>query len=159
MVGDSEEAEPWDEVTPIIGYGDFSGVDYEDIDWVEVVALVVRCVNDQGFPVEVMPPGDGISFEKVPRDQNAAAGDAVYACRAGLSLPEPSPVTDERIAEVYEQLLDVEKCIEREFAIDVPDAPSLEVFIETWRQASPWHPYLYVSPTRFGEVEARCPQP
>ena len=76
-------------VEPILGYGDFSDIPYGDIDRFEVTLLIVDCMNDQGFAVYLIPPGDGISFANVPEDQNRAAQFAEAGCRAGLRLPEP----------------------------------------------------------------------
>ncbi len=73
---------------PITGYGDFSGFGPFEIDRYYTTELLVRCIRDQGFAVEVIPPGDGISFTAVPVDQNQAAVDAAEACEAGLGLPE-----------------------------------------------------------------------
>jgi hypothetical protein len=156
-----DDDHPYPEVVPITGYGDFSDVDYFLIDWVEVNQLVVQCANDQGFPVEVIPPGDGISFQSVPRQQNQAAAAAVEACEAGLNLPPPEPMSEEMIGAFFLLLLDVERCLEEEFGYDIPDAPSLDTFVESWA-TGPWHPYLYLdpfSPSRLAEVEEVCPQP
>ncbi len=129
--GEAEDGDDAD-VTPITGYGDFSDVDYFLIDWVEVTQRVVQCANDQGFPVEVIPPGDGISFQSVPRQQNQAAAAAVEACEAGLNLPPPEPMSEEMIGAFFLLLLDVEQCLEEEFGYDIPDAPSLDTFVESW---------------------------
>jgi len=81
-------------VEPILGYGDFSNIAYEDIDWFEVTALTVQCVNDQGYGVTVLPPGDGINKGDVPEDQNRDMQFAMAACRAGLYIPESSGFPD-----------------------------------------------------------------
>ncbi len=75
-------------VEPIGGYGDFSETAYEDVDWVQVVTLIVECMNDQGFAATIIPPGVGISYNNIPQDQHWAAGLAESACEAGLNLPE-----------------------------------------------------------------------
>jgi hypothetical protein len=82
----AEPTEPT--VEPILGYGDFSNIAYEDIDWFEVTALTVQCVNDQGYGVTVIPPGDGINKGDVPDEQNRDMQFAMAACRAGLNIPE-----------------------------------------------------------------------
>jgi hypothetical protein len=82
-------------VEPILGYGDYTGVAYNNIDWFEVTALTAQCMNDQGFTVSLIPPGDGINFATIPADQSRAAEFAWAACRAGLNVPEPPPTTPE----------------------------------------------------------------
>lgn len=76
-------------IEPIVGYGDFTGVPYEDIDWSAVIRLVVECMNDQGYAATLAPFGDGFTFGDIPESQNQAAQVAAAACRAGLRLPEP----------------------------------------------------------------------
>lgn len=73
---------------PISGYGDFSEVAYEDIDWTEVTMLIVECMNDNGWDVQVSQ-GDGISYGKVRPIERGRASETEKACRAGLNLPSP----------------------------------------------------------------------
>lgn len=75
-------------VEPIPGYGDFSDVAYEDVDWVEVNRLIVECMNDRGYAATQVPTGDGFTFQDIPESQNQAAQVVAAACRAGLRLPE-----------------------------------------------------------------------
>ncbi len=82
-------------VEPIGGYGDFSDTAYADVDWVQVVTLIVECMNDQGFAATIIPPGVGISYNNIPQDQHWAAGLANSACQAGLNLPEFQQLTGE----------------------------------------------------------------
>lgn len=80
-------------VEPIRGYGDFSDTAYADVDWVQVVALIVECMNDQGFAATIIPPGDGISYNNIPQDQHGAAQLTDAACEAGVNLPEFQQLT------------------------------------------------------------------
>ncbi len=75
-------------VEPIRGYGDYSNVAFDDIDQLEVTALIAECVNDQGFAATLDPSGDGIRFDDVTGDQLPAYRFALAACQAGLNLPE-----------------------------------------------------------------------
>jgi hypothetical protein len=76
-------------IEPILGYGDFAGVPYQDIDWSAVIRLIVECMNDQGYAATLASTGDGFTFGDIPECQNRDAQVAAAACRAGLRLPEP----------------------------------------------------------------------
>jgi hypothetical protein len=124
---------------PITGYGDFSGADYWDVNPVEVIELATRCVNDQGFAVTVVPPGDGISFDGVAPDQNALAAATLEACLEGLHLPNPTPPSREVAQRLYDKKLEVKACLEEQgYAIDTP--PSFETYFETWGTVN-WDPF------------------
>ncbi len=70
------------------GYGDFNDVAYEDIDWVEVVTLVVQCTNDNGYAVEQSPTGDGVFLEGIPGQDQKRASEVMDRCREGLNVPD-----------------------------------------------------------------------
>lgn len=148
-------------VPAIEGYGDFAGWEYFDIDWTEVVRLTVECANDHGFPVRVVPPGDGISYAEVPLEQNSRASAFVGACKAGLNLPAYRPPSTEQIRQQYYRLLEVKECLESE-GYDIAEPTSIEVFVDSWAQG-PWHPYLTlvntVSIDEWVRLHTVCPQP
>lgn len=81
---------------PITGYRDVSDVPYTAIDWCEVTALVVQCVNDQGILVRLSPPVDGVGFDEVAMGRKAMAGAVVDACQAGLHIPACVRASDGR---------------------------------------------------------------
>ena len=69
---------------PITGYGDFTGAESWDLDWYEVTRLMVECANDNGMPVQLIPPGDGWSMSEIPPEQHLAASavmDSTYPHR------------------------------------------------------------------------------
>ena len=66
--------------------GDFSRPSYTMTDFVEVTTRTVECMNDLGFSVTVIPPGDGISYANVPPEQNASAIAQSEECRRSMSV-------------------------------------------------------------------------
>ena len=151
------------ELDPITGYGDFSDVPYLDIDWNEVVALEVQCIQDQGYPATVLPPGNGIGLsQEVPPDQVDMFTAVLYARRAGLQLPPSEPPSDEWLAEYYQKQLDTKACLEAE-GYSISDPPSLDMFIDVYRSGQPpWTAYQslrQISRVEWQRLETVCPQP
>ncbi|NOY56171.1 MAG: hypothetical protein GXP34_09305 [Actinobacteria bacterium] len=147
---------------PITGYGDFSGVSYYDVDWVEVTALEVQCANDQGYPVTVIPPGNGIGYNQVVLDQQNMALAVVSACWAGLHIPPSEPMTEEQVTEFYYQQVDTKACLEAE-GYTVDDPPSLDTFIDSYMGGQDiWTAYNSVprmSQADWYRIQELCPQP
>lgn len=129
------------DVEPITGYGDFSDFEYFYVNWYEVTRLEMQCLRDQGFAVEAIPPGDGIDFSNVPPEESEAAERTLWACQAGLNLPDPAEPTDEQLAQHYDYLLGVKECVESE-GYETTAPPSLETYIET---GGLWSPYDLVA--------------
>lgn len=147
-------------VEPITGYGDFSSSSYWGLDSIEVTALQVECANDHGVPARLLPPGDGYSLDEVDPRQLATARAILDACLAGLNLPSPQAPSEEQLAELYGDLLEVKECLEAEgYTVEPP--PSLGLFIESYK-TGPWHPYNSLPNLDQAEWERlndRCPQP
>lgn len=145
-------------IPPITGYGDFSGLEYFEVDSYLTVALVVQCMHDHGFPVNLIPPGDGYGFGSIPPQQNKLAQVYGEACWAGLNLPsyqDPDPGQRE---EIYEYFLALRDCLIGE-GYDVAEPPSQEYFVENYN-TDPWSPYAsvgYAGPS-WQSIEVRCPQ-
>lgn len=146
-------------LTPITGYGDYSEIDWHDLDFYEVVALIHRCANDHGFPVRLIPPGDGLDYQQIPPELNEAASETVDRCAAGLNLPEPhrrSP--DELIALHQFWAEETIPCIEA-LGHTVPELPSVEYFVEHYYH-DPYHPHEHVSgagDAAYAEALLACP--
>ncbi len=149
-------------IPPIGGYGDFSDVEYWNVDWYEVTRLEVACLNDNGYPVTLIPPGDGISYSAVPPEQSLEANEVSKACREGLRLPQPVPPTHEQISEAYDWALETASCLEKE-GFSIPAPPTREVFIDSYF-VDPWVPFAYadpantLSPIEWSVLNAKCPQ-
>ncbi|HZD21987.1 MAG TPA: hypothetical protein VE569_01065 [Acidimicrobiia bacterium] len=130
-----------EDVEPITGYGDFSDFEYFYVDWYEVTRLEIQCLRDQGFAVEAIPPGDGIDFSYVPDVDHPAAERTLWACQAGLNLPDYVEPTNEQLAEHYNYLLEVRQCVEAE-GYETTEPPLLETYIDT---GGLWSPYDLVA--------------
>lgn len=142
------------------GYGDFSGVEFYDVDAEDVIARIQRCLHDNGFPVAMFESGDGLDFSGLPPDQSQAAVNVLQQCEEGLSLPAPRPPTVTEAEMILDRLLEVRDCLEGQgYAIGEP--PSVEAFAESY-MTGPWHPYLSLRslpPDDRRAAEAACPQP
>ena len=144
-------------IEPITGYGDFSGQEYFYVDWFLVTRLTVQCLQDHGFPVTLVPPGDGISFLSVPHSQNQLAQQHLEACHAGLNLPEfewPSP---EQIEVMYRYYVALRECLIAE-GYTVSEPPSLDQYIDSFT-TGPWSPYENVpGDSGWDAIQMKCPQ-
>lgn len=144
-------------------YGDFSGLSPLEVDTFEATRLLAACIRDRGFNVEVIPPGDGISFEAVPATQNSAAQAAEQECRDGLNLREgsASDYTDEVRSHIYDYQLALRQCL-IEAGYDIPDPPSREIYVENYFR-DPWIPYSFLPVDALNALDPesiiyRCPQ-
>jgi len=157
----TRDREPDDSLEPISGYGDFSNVEYAEVDWKRVVELQVECANDQGIPVTVMPPGDGISYDQVPRAQHQMASAILRACLDGLNLPPYEELSDQQLADLYDRLIETMHCLEEEgYSIEPP--PSVDSFVEEYYGEEAWHPYssvTHVDMEEWNRLNQVCPQP
>jgi hypothetical protein len=152
-----------DPLPPITGYGDYSDVDFYDLDVFEVTEAEVACLHDHGFPVTIIPPGDGISFQGISPEQNGEAAATLEACMAGLNLPPYHPPSREVMERQYQQVLELAECLRQE-GYDIPQAPSEETWIESWSTGT-WSPYNDLAlPTgqagqdEWDRLNVACPQ-
>ena len=140
----------------ITGYGDFTGQEYFDVDWFLVTRLTVQCLQDHGFPVQLIPPGDGIDFTPVPLDQNLLAQRYSDACRAGLKLPQGRNATPEELREKYRIWVEqVIPCLE-ELGYTAPELPSEDYIAENY-YVDPYDPYGNVPMSKLNDAYAACP--
>jgi len=141
---------------PIEGYGDFSKIDRFDVDNYEVVRLLARCVRDRGFPVSLTQDGPGLSYESVPPEQNQLAYAVEVACKAGLHVRSPEPVSVEQLEKGYAYEVALAACLEDQ-GYSVSDPPSLDSFIDSQGY---WNPYfdLSVPLSDWVPLNRVCPQ-
>lgn len=149
----SEEIEA---LAPITGYGDFSELDYNQVDWFLVTELMHQCIVDQGFPVRLIPPGDGLDFTPVPADQNRMASLTADACREGLNLPPERDATPDELRDRYRYWVDeLIPCLEA-LGYTAPEPPSEDYFAENYYQ-DPYDPYGQVPWTEQADAITECP--
>lgn len=108
--------------------------------------------------MRVIPPGDGLSFEDVPPEQNKLAVETEAACRAGLGVAEltVADYTAEIRNLFYDYQVALRDCLISE-GFEIPEPPSREYFVEHFFD-DPWTAYSWVAPDVFGVTEVRCPQ-
>lgn len=146
-------------VPPVIsGYGDFSRVPPLSVDTYVVTMRLAACLQDQGFAVRVIPPGDGLSYEDVPPEQNQLAVKTEEACRAGLGVREMTVAdyTDAVRNLFYDYQVALRDCLISE-GFEIPEPPSREYYVEHFFN-DPWIPYSWVGLHRSEEIELKCPQ-
>lgn len=120
------------------------------------------CMQERGFTVREEPDGR-VSIQTMPGDE----GDVLFhqsmeECREQADFPDHVPASDTEIAGLYELQLE---CLEANGYRPEP-APSLEVYVEGYRQAAaagvapPWDPLDHRSAGgRLFELLELCPRP
>jgi hypothetical protein len=69
---------------PITGYGDFTGLSPDDINWEEAWASVARCMTEQGY--DTIGFAAGLFYLEIPGTEDPVNAVA-EACLEGMSLP------------------------------------------------------------------------
>ena len=158
-------------MAPITGYGDFTGIRNRDVDRELLLVLLLECAHDQGIPFVRTPDGEGIDFKNVPLDQNATAGAVLDACRAGLNIADPEPLTIEDVEKLYDHLVAMVPCLES-FGLTIPEPPSKDVFLDTYPMCVSciiyhewWDPFANVcvrpggmDRERYDQITQACPR-
>lgn len=116
---------------------------------------LVECFADLGVPTKLFPDGYGIEIGEDGHDFEAE----ILICneQVGEHPDMPPPPSAEDISELYDLMLEVVGCLERE-GLPFVDPPSREVYVESYLASfqgggAPWWPYA--SPDGSGEAE--CP--
>ena len=118
----------------------------EYLSYPERIDLVVVCVREKGFEATSYE-GFGISIEAAGDAQLDAAGLAEGECWEDVEerFPAPPPLSEE---EQYYYMLEVAECL-RDLGHDVPDAPSIEAYVDQAFGDDPpdelWDPYSTLS--------------
>ena len=144
----SDRFEPEDpkqtHVVPITGYGDYTAVAFEDVDFADVDALVVECLNDQGVEAAVATSVGrvfhAIDLSAIDNDDLAQANTFLARCLLGLNVPDRPERTEAMQKEAFEALTGMHAClVEAGFDIEAPPT-----FAE-WNTQPPstrWEPLL-----------------
>lgn len=115
------------------------------------IADMISCLEGLGVPVSASEGGFTVDKPGISVDEERAA------CETELGeFPWSAPLTDAELERFYELKKQQAECM-RDLGADVPQPPSLEVYMETWRSPQPpsaWDPeldgHLYL---------AQCPSP
>ena len=70
---------------PITGYGDYTGVSPDNINWEEAWASVACCMTEQGYDTIGFP--EGLFYLEIPGTEDPVNAVAGEACLEGLGLP------------------------------------------------------------------------
>ena len=115
---------------------------------IERSEAVVVCMREAGINAELGEPF-GVRYPDRPE------AEQVYnTCAEEIDRTMPFPVLS--VEESYGAWLEAAECL-RGLDIDVPPAPSLEVWREQGNER--WDPYANVPLDFFGEIHEQCPQP
>jgi len=146
-------------VPPIGGYGDFSQGDPFEVDSFEVNRLLSRCMNDHGFAVTLHGDGLGIHWADIPSEQNELAAAVSISCLEGLQVPDlaSSVLTLDQYAEVYAYRTELAECVRGE-GYQVPDPPSLDLFVEEQGRWSPYDAVGVLAGSDWDRLNQTCPQ-
>jgi hypothetical protein len=139
-----------------LGYGDFSGMTYHEVDWHEIYTRAVRCTQNHGYPVRLTYDG-GVNYQDVPSDTNAEAVRVFETCIQKMHAPGWSWPTEEEVRYKYAYALALIPCIRNE-GYEVDDPPPIEEYIATWR-TGPWTPRTHLPSTGSEAVSIyrKCP--
>lgn len=124
---------------------------------VEAARAIANCLRDRGFAAEVATGVDGQPGIDIPVGGQGpqAMEDAFKACQNELTTAgviEPAPrFSPPRLERLYRDYQDAAACL-KDLGYDVPEAPSLEVFIET--NAAAWDPFSNVPAARSDQERA-----
>lgn len=136
-------------------YPSFAESDFFEIDWARAVLALSDCMADNGYPVEVVDSGDGLSFKAIPADQQRGALAVMRACREALRIPTYRPLTETEILQVYAYLGETEECL-RNAGYPTSPRPSIDTFLDTW-STGPWSPFSEIPRTQLADAESECP--
>lgn len=120
--------------------------------------LVVDCMTDRGWEVEVNSAGDGFQVDVPAAQQDIYASDTSEC--GELAVPNYDAMTDAQWRDWYGMAMDSAECL-TDAGFSVVDQPTLQRFISE----GGWSPYdqLVLSGTltgpRLNEVSEACPQP
>jgi len=127
----------------------------------EETEAIVGCLQERGLAVQVDPDSfpPGIEFDNriVSEEQFEPAYEACIEELTEAGLLRPTISGPEQLAQLYEDFLTAAECIEAE-GYEVPDPPSLEVFVDT--NGAAWNPFDAVPPEKGLEeltrIDAKC---
>lgn len=124
-------------------------------EWLAATAEYNACMKEMGWDyresdagtVFGFPVGQEDAFHQSDRDCNDRSG------RSDLSVERV--ITQDEYQRGYESMLELRTCLS-EYGIETPAAPTLQSFVESGGQ---WSPYLFVQEDAIDDALEVCPQP
>lgn len=104
---------------------------------------LISCMEEAGWDPEFDPRDQSMSME-FPTEQEAQAEADRVACETDLGLDTPVELDDEQLSALYAQEVASAECLRAE-GVDVPEAPSEEVWRGSRTSESAWDPYMALS--------------
>lgn len=148
------------ELPPIYGYGDFSEIPLLSVKYRDVAEAVARCLNDNGFAVELNEYGNGWRPpDGFPPAQLPLLLGTSQACEEGLRLPEPRPLSDAELWILYSWIVETSSCLESR-GIEISEPPSFDTFSSEFESEAQWSPYREIprlSGDALVELHSDCP--
>jgi hypothetical protein len=127
----------------------------------EWAAAVVACLHAAGYPgASEVGAGLAVDSGTVPDAQREAFVIANYVCEMQYPVHDPVPrdLDASQVAVLYAYFVDRLRVCVQEHGVAVSEAPSLEVFRETFNQPEGWNPLNEVPPARWEAVASACEQ-
>jgi hypothetical protein len=128
-------------------------------DWPHIVS---ECITSAGFPVRISQGGVVLDGD-VPDEQADALNLAWYTCQAAYPVDQRTqePLPRVRAEKQYDHLVDnVAPCVRAE-GFDVPQAPSLESWLDAYyTDGAAWDPFTVVgevAPEKLDAIYTSCP--
>ena len=128
-------------------------------EWAETIAA---CLNEDGFSAVAQ---DGGLASAPTEGQELPFAIATYVCNAKYPINPRTNVelNDDQLRYLYEYYTQVLTPCLNEEGFDVPEPPSLQTYVSSWRAGSPWDPYGLVvdaleSDDEWTSINKKCPQ-
>lgn len=131
----------------------------------ESMRALVACMQERGWSASYDERDGSMLVEDVPDSQRDAYAADNEECEIesgavpGADAPPPE-LTDEQLHELYLHELDTADCL-RELGVSVPDAPSEQVFKDTYSTGEAYYAYESVSGVdqeTWERYNEECPQ-
>ncbi|RYF52393.1 MAG: hypothetical protein EOO27_28625 [Comamonadaceae bacterium] len=119
--------------------------------------LLSECLADDGWTAVV--DSDGGVISEYPPEQESSYSEALRRCLDEVGVGAPIDYSPEQYEALYESAVESQKCLDREFGLQTPEAPSLATFIEAQGAWSPFNQLPDMSAEDFLAIQQRCPQP
>ncbi|GMQ94888.1 MAG: hypothetical protein BMS9Abin12_2405 [Acidimicrobiia bacterium] len=147
-------------VEPITGYGDYTDIAFDDIDFAEADKQIVACMIDNDIPAVVgtrFGPYHSIDLEAITEDDIPEAQEILARCRIGLNLPVRPDPDEAWHREQYDTYVELHACF-ADLGYEIDPAPAYEEWAAAPRETR-WDPALMMGilfPNRQQVALAKC---